>query len=231
VYIMGLDLGQARDYSALCVLERSDARQPGPPPKIEQHYAVRHLQRWPLGTLYPAIVEDVTALLDTAPLTRGRTPLVIDLTGVGRAVGDLFTTGGIRPRGVTITAGLEANTEDPFHMKVPKREIVSTMIAAFQTSRLKIAAELEQASALIKELSTMRVKVDLTTGNDSFEHWRATDHDDIALAVGIALWYGEHALGRPFQCAVGPQRIPSVDQASGSYPLQDLPRGGYRPYG
>jgi len=89
--------GQGKaDFSALCVLERTT--EPGQKPQ----YAVRHLQRWPLGTQYPLIVRQVGALLDRAPLSRKSSPLVIDLTGVGRAVGDLFTAGGIRPRGITL---------------------------------------------------------------------------------------------------------------------------------
>src|SRR5258706_560131 len=44
---------------------------------------VRHVQRWPLGTSYPAIVARVREILDT-PQLRGRTTLVLDATGVGR---------------------------------------------------------------------------------------------------------------------------------------------------
>jgi hypothetical protein len=190
-YVVGLDLGQSRDFSALCVVERTGE---GIAPRTEEHYAVRHLERWPLGVLYPQIVAEVLALLDTPPLSRS-VPLVVDQTGVGRAVCDLFRTGGVRPHGCTITGGDEANREDPYNLKVPKRQLVSTMVACFQTGRLKIAEGLDLAPALIRELSTMRVKVNLATGNDAYEHWRASDHDDIALAVGIAVWYAESGVG------------------------------------
>ena len=57
-YYVGLDLGQAQDYTALSVVERSEKFPVGslPDPSVtprEAHYAVRHLRRWPLGTPYP----------------------------------------------------------------------------------------------------------------------------------------------------------------------------------
>jgi len=50
-FIIGLDLGQSMDYSALVVVECQGTVSP--------HYAVRHLHRWPLQTSYPSIVQDV----------------------------------------------------------------------------------------------------------------------------------------------------------------------------
>src|SRR5262245_5640335 len=86
---VGLDLGQAQDYTAVAVLtrprltggERGDALKPP--------YAVPHLHRFPLGTPYPRIVERVVELLRT-PQLRGSF-VVADQTGVGRAVVDMLT--------------------------------------------------------------------------------------------------------------------------------------------
>jgi len=200
VFIIGLDLGQSQDYSALCVLERTAERGK------ETQYAVRHLQRWPLGTQYPVIVREVGALLDTAPLSKRDTPLVIDLTGVGRAVGDLFKSGGIRPRGITITGGDTANTEDSWLLRVPKRELVSTLVALFQSGRLKIADGLAQAPVLIRELANFKVKINIATGNDTYEAWRESIHDDLVLAVGLATWYGESRTALPFSWV--PRAVP-----------------------
>jgi hypothetical protein len=83
-YYSGLDLGQMQDYSALAVVERTTHPHPDQPKKTLDHFAVRHLHRWPLGTAYPAIVADVRTLFATPPLTS--TTLAVDQTGVGRAV-------------------------------------------------------------------------------------------------------------------------------------------------
>ena len=49
-YILGLDLGEAQDFTAIAILE-----QGRPLGARHAHYKVRHLERPPLGTSYPAI--------------------------------------------------------------------------------------------------------------------------------------------------------------------------------
>lgn len=60
-YFVGLDLGQARDYSALAVLEVEGFG-------LHAILRVRHLQRWKLGTSYPQICEETCVLLHREPL-------------------------------------------------------------------------------------------------------------------------------------------------------------------
>jgi hypothetical protein len=50
-------------------------------------------------------VTQVLALLDKAPLSREDTPLVVDRTGVGAAITDMFTEADVRPRAITIHGG------------------------------------------------------------------------------------------------------------------------------
>jgi hypothetical protein len=72
-YYIGLDLGQARDYTALVVLER--------PVSSGGCYHLHYLQRFQLGTSYPAIVPMVGRLV--AMLARsGHTTLVVDVASV-----------------------------------------------------------------------------------------------------------------------------------------------------
>ena len=222
-FIVGLDLGQSQDFTAIAVVERvlPPLRKPlipyqpvtyygagetynmsGAPrtgvvavslPPVDTRpasYHVRHLERPPLGTKYPTIVARVKTLLASAPLTL-HTPLVIDRTGVGRPVTDLFEGQGVRPYAITITGGDEVIREGR-HTKVPKRELISTLVAVFQTERLKIAAGLAEGPALVNELVNFKVKVNLATGHDSYEAWRESVHDDLVLAVAMAVWHGEH---------------------------------------
>ena len=57
-------------------------------------YRVGYLERLPLGTPYPGIVAHVARLLGRLPGAE----LVIDLTGVGRPVFDMFRFSGITHR-------------------------------------------------------------------------------------------------------------------------------------
>ena len=60
-------------------------------------FQVGHIERLPLGTTYPAIVHHVGRVLGRLPGAE----LVIDYTGVGRPVFDLFRYSGVFPIGKT----------------------------------------------------------------------------------------------------------------------------------
>lgn len=213
-YFLGLDLGQAADYSALAVLERQG------PPSPEAVYHCRHLQRWPLRTAYPAIVADTAGIVADERLQRAYRDLVsrerygflselqaeeraaipllaVDATGVGAPVVDLFRreemNAQLRP--VQITGGDTVTGEGGF-TRVPKRDLVSVAQVALQTGRLKIAASLPEAATLTRELLNFQVKINLDTAHDSYGAWREGAHDDLVLAICLALWWGVETRAR-----------------------------------
>ncbi len=190
-FVVGVDLGQSQDYTAIAVVERvmtltlldsGDVME-------EVNFHLRHLERPALGTKYTDIATRTVALLDQPPLTRD-TPLVVDKTGVGNGVLDMFTERGVQPEAVTITGG-DTVTHESHHYKVPKRELVWNLVALNQTRRLKFAEGLSLVPALINELVNFKVKIDLKTAHDSYEAWRESIHDDMVLAVALACWYAE----------------------------------------
>jgi len=107
-YITGLDLGQAADFTALAVLEQSLGPDWLRPERKVRHYAVRHLQRFPLGTPYTTVCTRMSAMFADRPLA-GST-LAVDQTGVGRPVVDMMKRSRINARivPVTITGGHRA---------------------------------------------------------------------------------------------------------------------------
>src|SRR5215207_5139360 len=71
------------------LLARARAIEAGRSRPARPVVALRHLERLPLGTPYPAVVERVAQVMATGPLA-GRAPmLVVDHPGVGRPVSDL----------------------------------------------------------------------------------------------------------------------------------------------
>ncbi|HEY7343297.1 MAG TPA: hypothetical protein VH591_20670, partial [Ktedonobacterales bacterium] len=147
----------------------------------------------------PDIVRHVMKLLASLPGLRDA-PLVIDRTGVGRAVYDLFREadhrGGVR--GVTITAGDTVQAEYSSY-RVPKRDLVAVLQALLQSQRLKIAQNLPLGSVFAAEALNFKAKISLS-GHDSYEagpaaEWRDGAHDDLVLAVSLACWYAERAMG------------------------------------
>jgi hypothetical protein len=175
-FTLGLDLGQAQDYSALVIVEQD-----------EQRFNVPHIQRWPLGTSYPQIVADVTAMMLRPELAE--CALVVDATGVGRPVVELFVAGECHPHGVMITGGSHATRDpDTGYWHVPKKELVSTVQVALQSSLLQIARALPEAATLTEELLSFQVKI-TAAANEQYGEWRSGKHDDLVLALALALWY------------------------------------------
>jgi len=191
MFIIGLDLGQAQDYTAIVVVEQKRFQYEQKP--IEYH--VRHLERLKLGTPYPAIVEYVKKLLES-PQLRNKSILVVDRTGVGAPVVDMFKRSGLRPVGITITGG-NSVTRDNSGYHVPKQDLVSNLQVLLQTGRLKVAAELPEARTLVEELLNFRVKINPQTAHATFEAWREGVHDDLVLSVALACWYAEHQPAMP----------------------------------
>lgn len=189
-YVLGIDPGQAHDPTALALIEHSLDHKPC--------YHLRALHRFPLGTPYPRLVEQVTGRLAAKPLA-DRTRLAIDATGVGSPIVDLFkeqTPRASELYAITITGGTSVGGSSR-HPTVPKRDLINTTAVLLQQQRLRIASELPDTDALIDELLSYRVKIS-ETGHDSYGPANSHDHDDLLLALSLALWLAET---RPFRYA------------------------------
>ncbi len=188
---IGLDLGQAQDFSALAIIECvRTVTDDGEKNEITALNCI-HLQRWQLRTSYPAIVADVVKMingLDPLLSQDGNPTLAIDATGVGAPVVDLFKREQIKAQLKPIQIVGGANVSEEFGMtRVPKRDLVSCVQVGLQNRTLKIAAQLELAEVLSRELSNFTVKI-TDSANDVYGAWREGTHDDLVLAVALALW-------------------------------------------
>lgn len=181
-FFAGLDLGQAHDSTAFALLAREFDRG-------QSWYALRHLQRWPPGTHYLWIAEEVSRLLRAVPFCSCR--LVVDQTAVGRAVAQLFRRGDtVSTRQVLISAGHTVSLDENGCTHVPKKELVSVLQVLLQTQRLRIAAGLPLAEALTVEMAAFRASVTVAGGAEE-SSCRERQHDDLVLAVALAAWEGE----------------------------------------
>lgn len=216
-YYLGLDLGQAADYTALALIEvpiwtpqtgwvssanvprdvadlydtalGSTWREMAPKPTP---LWLRALHRYELGTPYPSIVADVIRRLGGKDAYRTDTTLVVDGTGVGAAVVDIFRYGDVPcdlyP--VLITGGAK---KDRNH--VPKRDLIGALQVALQRGQLEIARQTQDTEALLLELQNYRVKIDERTAHDSYNA-RSGAHDDLVLSLALAVWwYGYTHMG------------------------------------
>lgn len=201
-YIAGLDIGQMSDPSALTVLDRDLFTDKG---AFRYRYAARWLERFPLQTPYPTMARMVRERLEKLG---ERLILVIDVTGVGRGVVDTFREEWMTVDPVTydrvpqpgkplivaltlLTSAMYQPTSpswDEHH--VPKKDVVLALMLALQHRRFRVPRQLKEAAVLFKEGQNFQWKA-TPNGNDQYDTWRSGQHDDLLLAVAIAVWWGE----------------------------------------
>lgn len=206
--IIGLDLAQTTDYTALSVTEvMARDRAAG------NRYAVRALDRF-----HPHRYQDVVARIErmlpklrsgvhvlnrdgrSYDYVRPKVTLVLDATGVGAAVADLFAAAGLDVdlQFVTIHGG-DTVTRDPARgWRVPKRDLAGVVAVALQNGLVEIAERIPHADLLKGELRNFRAKIS-ASGHETFaagsDDWREGNHDDLVLAVALSLWWGERGAG------------------------------------
>ena len=195
-FVLAVDLGQSHDYTAAVVIDSTGSG-------ADRKHDVVHIERY-RETPYPEQVQRIAGLYQTLRERARRlehqehepatTELVVDATGVGAPVLDMFREADLRPRGVIITGGETSSKADGID-RVPKRELVTALQVALQAKRLRIAEDLPLAEVLMKELRGFRVHITLTGharfGND-VGSWREADHDDLVLAASLGVWLLEH---------------------------------------
>lgn len=61
------------------------------------------------------------------------------------------------------------------------------LTVALQRGGLKIAAGLQYGETLVREMTSMEVRV-TAAGNEQFGAWREGTHDDLVFSVALACW-------------------------------------------
>ena len=193
-FFLGLELGQAQEFSALAIVDREEVHPNAHPSECRPELTLRHLKRFPLGTSYPDIITELHTLIKTQPLPGSY--LALDKTGVGQtvinSVLERMTNVRFTFTVVTVTAGTRATAEsDGLHL--PKLDLIGTLQTLLQTRRLNIPRDLPDAQTLVQELETFRMKVTLNSSND-LELWREGPHDDLVYAVALPAWFAQRSL-------------------------------------
>ncbi len=184
-FYIGLDLGQRRDPSAVAVVEKTEPVLNRFDPAVyfslreadtEPRFGVRHLERIPLGTSYPDVVERVK-VLTRRPEVREQATLVVDGTGVGRPVVDLLRRADLDCEvvEVSITAGSAAHLTNGCWY-VPKPDLIGAVQVLVERGRLLFGRDVPETGRLIEELMGLGM--------------RGGGHDDLAMALSLACWRG-----------------------------------------
>ena len=188
-HYVGVDLGQARDPSAIAILEYSESLSPVRDPvkfnyPIIRQLALRQVERLPLGLEFSAVASRVgqiaryLANLSPAHMRSPSVTIVVDATGVGRPVVEMIrkeplSYAQVIP--VMITGGSSSHQSKGFWY-VPKTELMMRLATMIDHREFVIAGNLRNKDAWIAEM--LSVKRETLSGNP----------DDMIFATALACW-------------------------------------------
>ncbi|MGB6771672.1 MAG: hypothetical protein WBF51_06660, partial [Candidatus Dormiibacterota bacterium] len=155
-------------------------------------HLIRWLQRVPLGTPYPAVVEHLAKVAEAAK-SWGSTTIVLDGTGVGAPVVDLMRRATSVPiRAIVFTAGDHERADGHDVARVPKRDLVSGLEVVLQERRLDVTPDCPLRAELEAELKAFDYSI-TDRGHSLFSARRG--HDDMVMALCLALHHAGHRTG------------------------------------
>ncbi len=178
---IGIDIGQKRDHSAICIIEE-DTREPND----EYHFLVRHLERLPLGTSYPVVADCIANAYDgVRKRTRENTYFYVNATGLGKPILDVIRRRlGVRLYGVYFTHGDRRIADGPT-ITLGKAYLVARLQTLLQLKRLHLPRN-PDTEVLAQELLDYDIKVE-PDANDRYGAFRVGTQDDLVTALGLAV--------------------------------------------
>ncbi len=190
---IGVDLGKVSDYTGIVVAETywPESLAPGDRPRLR--HRLRWIERLPLGVDYQLQVDRI-ALVAEQSRALGSTSIIIDATGLGRPVVDLLrrsTSVTVRP--ITFTSGEHEAIADDGTRGVPKADLEAAFELVYQSRRWEHTPDCPGVDALVEELRAMRRKLTIR-GHVLFEASLGA-HDDLVMALWLAVWWGERTGG------------------------------------
>jgi hypothetical protein len=190
-FIIGASLGEGKQPTTVAVLEQEVVKNSRWPAETNA-LLLRHLERVPDAS-YPDVVRRIGKLLESKELKDceacGKTEVMLDITGSGRPVLDLFDRATIKPLVVQIggVEELESVVGKWRHWRLPKTELVGVLRVLWESDHFKMAKELDLVPSLLQELDEFKYKPPPINEHDP-ESWREGANDDLVFATAVAAW-------------------------------------------
>jgi hypothetical protein len=199
-YVISVSLGTGIEPTAIAITEQEMTRASGFRAETKA-LRLRHLERLPANESLPVTVQRIVTLLASPDIEEaencGGAEVVLDVTGSGRAIVELFQRESIKPVVVNVTGSSEAAVEvEHKAWRLPKAELVGHLRIAYEADRLRMAKGLELVPKLLDELNAFKMRAPRLDLNDP-ESWRDTEQSDLVLAVAVGTWWTGHNRPRP----------------------------------
>lgn len=182
---IGVHFGQRKDPTAIAVAEIQERKTDR---WFENHFLIRHLERLPPGTSYPAITERLTELIQNLRRQhKAAILLYLNATGIGTPVMDMIRRQPISARvwDVYFNHGDRRVVVDDREIKLGKMLVVARLQTLLQANRLHLPQS-EEARILAEELMAYEVKV-AEDANERYGMFKVGSQDDLVTALGLAL--------------------------------------------
>ena len=192
IVLIGVDIGQKRDPTAIAVVELQ-RRELAPAlvgrRRREDHYLVHFLERLPLGTPYPQIALRLAEICQRVAERGCRPRVFVDATGVGEPVVEMLDEKASEAKrlwAVYFTHG-DRCVEDSTARRVNlgKAYMVSRLQALLQANLLHLP-DTPEAQVLARELLEYEIQV-TEDANERYGAFRVGSQDDLVTAVGMAV--------------------------------------------
>jgi hypothetical protein len=190
-FVIGASIGVGIQPTTVAVLEQEVVKNSRWPAETSA-LSLRHLERVPDAS-YPDVVKRIGKLLESKEVKDGeacgKTEIMLDITGSGYPVLDLFDRAGIKPRIISI-GGVEEQesvVQKWQQWRLPKTELVGVLRVLFEDDKLKMSKELDLVPSLLDELRSFKYKPPPINESDP-ESWRDGQHDDLVFATAVAAW-------------------------------------------
>lgn len=195
IYISA-DLGKLSDWTAISVVDvqrvqkpylvdvedRFDARDSIPV------YVVPHIER--MQVRYRLALKRIVEIMRGPKMILKDMEVILDATGVGEAVLEMADEMELEATPIVITSGHTAHYGDGKYF-VPRKEIVSALVVAVQERRIQVADLGDVTDQLKTELRNLRMKP-RASGSEAIEPDKESQHDDMVLSLGMAVWRAQH---------------------------------------
>lgn len=191
-FFVGVSLGQMREHTGIAVVERITQQREVITPTcgieyedadLPPRFQCTHLERVPVGTRYPKIVERLIHLKDS--LGEG-TSILADITMAGRPVSQLMQRAGLNFTPVVLSNGDRSATNEGVTY-IPKRELIANVLVMLHESNIEFASTLQNTDVLREEMFSYQEK-ESGSPLEAAAIWRTGKNDDLLFSMAMAAW-------------------------------------------
>jgi hypothetical protein len=197
-YWIGADLGQANDYSAVCVIK--DQQLPvydGLRVALgARNRTIVYADKF-RGVSYVDVVDHLIKLRNAPPFG-GKSELVIDGTSIGRVVSDMLWEQGVDHAAVQMTGGQEWRRSGRY-VNASKTLMIENLAVLFAAGDLTFAHDLPLRKEIEEDLASFTTQT-TAAGNQIITQSRnASGHGDLGIGLIVAGFASQYLSDRSIQ--------------------------------